>query len=86
MISVSRLKSHDRHVKQDDAFNTTWWPVLSIDKCCQVTNLSIETTDHHVLLKASWLLKVSDLNVTTLQLGNYAESTLHDFIIDVIDK
>ena len=39
-------------LKQGDAFNTMWWPVLSIDKCCQVTSLSIERTDHHVLLKA----------------------------------
>ena len=33
-------------LKQDDAFNTTWWPALSIDKCCQVTNLSIERIDN----------------------------------------
>ena len=30
----------------------TWWPVFLIDKCCQVTSLSVERTDHHVLLKA----------------------------------
>ena len=46
-----------RHLKQDDAFNTTWPPVLSIDKCCQVISLSIERTDHHVLLKASCCLR-----------------------------
>ena len=45
-----------RDLKQDDAFNTTWWPVLSINKCCQVTNLSIERSDHHVLAKASCCL------------------------------
>ena len=33
------------------------WPVLLIDKCCQVTSLSTERTDHHVLLKASCCLK-----------------------------
>ena len=37
---VSWCYSRDiRHLKQDDAFNTTWAPVLSIDKCCQVTSL-----------------------------------------------
>ena len=42
-----------RDIKQDDAFNTTCWPVFSIDKwCCQVTSLAIERTDHNVLLKA----------------------------------
>ena len=46
-----------RHLKHDDAFNTTWPPVLSIDKCCQVTSLSTERTDHHVLLKASSCLR-----------------------------
>ena len=29
------------------------WPVLSNVKCCQVTSLSVERTDHHVLLKAA---------------------------------
>ena len=47
-------------LKQDDALNTTCWPVLSNDKCCQVASLSIERTDDHfdpaedvVLLKVS---------------------------------
>ena len=39
--------------KQDDSFNTTWWPVVSTDKCCQVTSLSIEIIYQRVLLKAS---------------------------------
>ena len=48
----------NRHLKHDDAFNRTWPPILlSIDKCCQVTSLSIERTDHHVLLKASSCLR-----------------------------
>ena len=38
-----------RDLKRDDTFNKTWWPAFSIDKCCQVTSLSIERTDHHVL-------------------------------------
>ena len=46
-----------RDLKHDDAFNTTWPPILSIDKCCQVTSLSIERTDHHVLLKVSSCLR-----------------------------
>ena len=46
-----------RDLKHDDAFNTTWPPVLSVDKCCQVTSSSIERTDHHVLLKASSCLR-----------------------------
>ena len=46
-----------RHLKHDDAFNRTWPPILSIDKCCQVTSLSIERTDHHVLFKASSCLR-----------------------------
>ena len=44
-------------LKQDDGFSTTWWSVLLIDKCCQVTSLSIKSTDHHVLLKASCCLR-----------------------------
>ena len=49
--------TENRDLKHDDAFNTTWPPALSIDKCCQVTSLSIERTDHHVLLKASSCLR-----------------------------
>ena len=48
---------HIRDLKHDDAFNTTWPPIFSIDKCCQITSLSIERTDHHVLLKASSCLR-----------------------------
>ena len=51
------LKDITRDLKHDDAFNTTWPPGLSIDKCCQVTSLSIERTDHHVPLKASSCLR-----------------------------
>ena len=49
--------SVNRHLNQDDACSTTWWPVLSTDKCCQVTSSSIERTDHHILLKASCCLR-----------------------------
>ena len=52
MPSVSRPELDIRDLKHDDAFNTTWPPVLSVDKCCQVTSLSIERADNHVLLKA----------------------------------
>ena len=58
---ASYLNFGNRDLKQDHAFNTTWPPVLSIDKCCQVTSLSIERTDHHVLLKASPCLSVSNV-------------------------
>ena len=44
-------------LKQYDALNTTWWLVISIQKCCQVTSLSIERTDYHVLLKALCCLR-----------------------------
>ena len=54
---VRRCSVVIRDLKHDDAFNKTWLPVLSIDKCCQVTSLSIERTDHHVLLKASYCLR-----------------------------
>ena len=47
----------NRDLKEDDAFNTTWWPVLSIDKCYQVTSLSIERTVPHLLLNASCCLR-----------------------------
>ena len=69
-ISLFKFKSFDqfnppklpqildiRDLKHDDAFSTTWPPILSIDKCCQVTSLSIERADHHVLLKASSCLR-----------------------------
>ena len=46
-----------KDLKHEDAFDTTWPPVLSIDKRCQVTSSSIERTDHHVLLKASSCLR-----------------------------
>ena len=62
-----RLLVHNRDLKHDDAFITTRPPVLSIDKCCQVTSLSIEGTDHHVLLKASSCLRclIGTLSMTT---------------------
>ena len=41
-----------RDLKHADVFNMTWPPFPSIDKCCQVASLSIERTDHHILLKA----------------------------------
>ena len=46
-----------RDLKQDDNFNRTWWPNPSVDKCCQVTSLSIERTNHQVLLKALCCLR-----------------------------
>ena len=46
-----------RDLKHEDALDTTWPPVLSIDKRCHVTSSSIERTDHHVLLKASSCLR-----------------------------
>ena len=46
-----------RDLKQDDAFNRMWWPVLSTDKCCQMTSLSVEITDNNVLLKLSCCLR-----------------------------
>ena len=60
----------NRDLKHDDAFNTTWPPILSIAKCCQVTSLSIERTDHHVLLKAS-----SCLRCLTIRLGRHGRNT-----------
>ena len=51
------VKSSLYRVKHDDVSSTTWWSVLSTDKCCQVTDLLIERTDHHVLLKASSCLR-----------------------------
>ena len=49
MIQISR------DLKRQDAFNRTWWPVLSTDKCCQVTDLSDEGTDRHVLFDMGFL-------------------------------
>ena len=48
---------HSRDLKQDDAFNRTWWSVLSIDKLVTWQHLSIERTGHHVVLKASSCLR-----------------------------
>ena len=48
---------HSRHLKQDDAFNRTWWSVLSIDKLVTWQHLSIERIGGHVLLKASSCLR-----------------------------
>ena len=50
-------KEDNKDLKQDDAFNTMWWSVLSVDNCCQVTSLSMERTGHNVLLKASSCLR-----------------------------
>ena len=58
-LRYSMHKVPIRDLKQDDAFNKTSWPVLPIDKCYQVTNLSIERTGHHVLLMASSCLRYS---------------------------
>ena len=44
-------------LKQPDAFNRTWWLVLSIDELVTWQHLSIEGTGHHVVLKASSCLK-----------------------------
>ena len=49
-------KPKSNRVKQDNAFNTMWWPVLSIDNCCKVTSLSVEKTEYHILFKASFCL------------------------------
>ena len=48
---------HIRHLKQHDAFNRTWWSVLSIDKLVTWQHLSIERIGGHVLLKASSCLR-----------------------------
>ena len=47
----------NRHLKQDDTFNRTWWSVLSIDKLVTWQHLSIERTGGHVVLKASSFLR-----------------------------
>ena len=46
-----------RDLKQHDAFNRTWWLVLSIDKLVTWQHLAIERTGHHVMLKASRSLR-----------------------------
>ena len=46
-----------RHLKQEDAFNRTWWSVLAIDKLVTWQHLSIERTGGHVVLKASSCLR-----------------------------
>ena len=45
-VSKERQLSH----KQDDAFNRTWWSVLSIDKLVTWQHFSIERTGHHAVL------------------------------------
>ena len=47
----------NRDLKQHDAFNRTWWSVLSIDKLITWQPLSIERTGVHVVLKASSCLR-----------------------------
>ena len=43
--------------REDDAFNRTWWSVLSIDKLVTWQHLSTERTGGHVMLKASSCLR-----------------------------
>ena len=50
-------ENDDMDLMPDGAFKTTWWSVLSVDNCCQVTSLSIDRTNHYVLLKASCCLR-----------------------------
>ena len=52
-----RLPITIRHLKQDDAFNRTWWSVLSIDELVTWQRLSIERTGGHVVSKASSCLR-----------------------------
>ena len=42
---------HIRDLKQHDAFNKTWWSVLSIDESVTYQHISIERSGHHVVLK-----------------------------------
>ena len=56
-LSVKALSLDNRHLKQDDAFNRTWWSVLSIDKLVTWQQLSTERTDGHVVFKASSCLR-----------------------------
>ena len=58
--------------KTTRAFNATWPPVRSIDKCCQVTSLSVERTDYHILLKASSCL-MSLLSLRSVALAPLSE-------------
>ena len=64
-----------RHLKQDDAFNRTWWSVLSIDKLVTWQHLSMARIGGHVLLKAS-----SCLRCLMLKLLRHIFSALHLFI------
>ena len=63
---IRRLSAHNRHLKQDDAFNRTWWSVLSIDKLVTWQHLSIERIGGHVVLKASSCLRslITDRRLT----------------------
>ena len=54
---IRRSDEVNRHLKQDDAFNRTWWSVLSIDKLVTWQHLSIERIGGHVVLKASSCLR-----------------------------
>ena len=47
-----RAKISIRHLKQDDAFNRTWWSVLPIDKLVTWQHLSVERIGGLVVLKA----------------------------------
>ena len=46
-----------RDLKRHDAFNRTWWSVLSTDKLVTWQHLSVEITGHHIVLKASSCLR-----------------------------
>ena len=61
---LESLGSDNRHLKQDDTFNRTWWSVLSIDKLVTWQHLLIERTGGHVVLKASSCLRslIADLS------------------------
>ena len=52
-----------RHLKQDDAFNRTWWSVLSIDKLVTWQHLLIKRTG----VEGFVMLKVSNSEVTKSQ-------------------
>ena len=62
MPSLTRLLSEstkrrnhrdNRDLKQHDAFNKTWWSILSVDKLVTWQHLSIKRTGQHVVFKAS---------------------------------
>ena len=57
LLRLRCLCSDNRHLKQDDAFNRTWWSVLSIYKLVTWQHLPIERTGGHVVLKASSCLR-----------------------------